>query len=252
MTHTWIRAPLLLLAALVVAVGILLLVLARPTDPKAAAVASGPPAIGSAEPTPVPTIPWTPSPLAVARDPLATEVTEPTQQHLATGCREQFGVGDSQSIDDTAYYAQSVFVGRVTAIHEARWSTEDGQSPRDEPFAGAPAFIYTPLTIEVELPIREANAGDVVETRVGGGTVGNGTVGCTHFLLSGVPTDFAIDQRFAIFLIDPELVPETYRLVGIWPAVNNLVMTPMDGELTVEELTERVATAGYNPFPSAP
>jgi hypothetical protein len=139
-------------------------------------------------------------------------------------------------------------VGRITTVEESRWTTPADHPPGSS--SRAPEYIYTPLTLEVEAPVRGGIVGSSVDVRVGGGTVGAGTAACTRPTISGVPSDFEIGQRFAIFLIDPNLVPETDRLVGIWPVTDGVVQTPRDGDMTIEELGDRLTAFpnGENPF----
>lgn len=87
---------------------------------------------------------------------------------------------------------------------------------------------------------------------MGGGKVGEGTSGCTNFVLSGVPTEYHTGQDFAIFLIDPDRIPEGHGLTGIWPVTRGIVRAPVEGEMTIDELEERVEAVGYEPFPDLP
>jgi hypothetical protein len=159
-------------------------------------------------------------------------------------------IADPPSLEETVFYAETIVVGRITSVGEARWST-----PADHPrgsSSGAPEFIYTPLTLEVEAPIRGSSVGNFIETFVGGGTVGAGTAGCTRLALAGVPADLAIGQRFAIFLIDADLVPEHYRLNGFWSVAEDRVKTPYDGRLSIDDLRDRAAAVGYGPYRTPP
>lgn len=145
-------------------------------------------------------------------------------------------------------------MGRITTVEESRWTTPADHPPGSS--SRAPEYIYTPLTLEVEAPVRGGTAGSTVEVRASGGTVGAGTAACTRYTLLGVPSDFKMGQRFAIFLVDPDLVPETYRVVGIWPVVDGVVETPLEGDMSIDELQDRLSAfpngeSPFGPFPSA-
>lgn len=170
------------------------------------------------------------------------EVEEPTPRPSI--CTEQYAIGEDQSIADTAYWAKIVFIGRVTEVGPAGWSDSQG-GPAGNTMAPGPSYIETPLTFSVETPIRGTAAGATQETAVGGGIVG-----CVRFTMSGVPEDFVPGQRFAIFLIDPDILPVTRGLVGIWPVTGETVATPLDGVVSIDELAQQVAKAGYAPFPA--
>jgi hypothetical protein len=210
----------------------------QPAVPSQGAASTSPSAI---EPTERPT---SPSPAAFATAPPSTDPS-------ATSCREQFGIADAQTLEDAAYYAQTVFIGRITAVEDARWTTPADHPPG--PKSGAPEFIHTPIWLEVETSIRGGIPGSAVQTFVGGGTVRSETGGCVRFTLGGIPSDFEIGQRFAIFLMDADLMGEVARLNGIWPVVDGVVKTPADGDLDIDGFRERVAAVDYGaPFPYGP
>lgn len=190
-----------------------------------------------------------PSPAATTAKPSAQSVAELTLAPTSSpySCLDRFAeVDEDVDIANTAYYAQTVFIGHIIEVGVARWSTPDNTEPRGVIAPGS-ASIYTPVTMAVEEGIRATAAGDIVPIAVQGGEVG-----CDRVIYSNRPTNLVAGQTYAVFQIDPSLVPETSRLIAIWTVEDGLVRTPADGDLTPEQLAARIANAGYAPFPTSP
>ena len=148
-----------------------------------------------------------------------------------------------RTIDNMAMMSEVVVVGEFMGIGKARWDTPDGSRPKD--LIQEPAVIIRPVLIETETAVR----GD--PSRAALAFLRGGTIGCDRMLFAGepVPTE---GSRYAFWLLRSTdsrgtLVPDL-GLLEAWPIdANEIVQTPLDGKLSLNDLASRVAKVPYSP-----
>ncbi len=151
--------------------------------------------------------------------------------------------GPEPSVENNAVHAASVFVGRVIEVGEARWNTPDGERPASAPLPDTP-IIYRPVTVEIVAAIRGPENGERVVLDLLGGEVG-----CDSVSYAGLPV-LTMGGTYAVFHAPPAGVPSTARTTAMWPVDGDVVVTPVDGELTIAQLRRMVEAVPFRPFPT--
>jgi hypothetical protein len=148
-----------------------------------------------------------------------------------------------RTIDNMAMMSEVIVVGEFKGIGKARWDTPDGSRPKD--LIQEPAVIIRPVLIETETAVR----GD--PSRAALAFLRGGTIGCDRMLFAGepVPTE---GSRYVFWLLRSTdsrggPVPDL-GLLEAWPIdANEIVQTPLDGKLSLNDLASRVAKVPYSP-----
>jgi hypothetical protein len=144
--------------------------------------------------------------------------------------------------------SSDVLVGNFEGFGDPYWDTADGNRPSSEEVGSGHARILTPvvLSIDRELKGRSESASTA--------TISGGQIGCDVFLVSGNPVLDA-DARYVLFLTEvlTERDATVPRLIAAWPVdANDIVDTPLDGELTLDELDNALDNPPSSPETEAP
>ncbi len=148
-----------------------------------------------------------------------------------------------RTIDNMAMMSEVVVVGEFKGIGKARWDSPDGSRPKDRNPLLNPAVIIQPVLIKTETAVR----GD--PSRAARAFLPGGTIGCDRVIFEGVsvPTEGA---RYVFWLLrttDSKGGPiPDLDVLEAWPIdANDIVQTPLDGNLSLSDLTSRVAKVPY-------
>lgn len=156
--RTLAHMPLMVVGLLIAGLMVIMLVLSRPEPPRPGLQ----PTLAAAESVGPTARPRTPAP-STARittpAPVPEADLEPALEPPTSGCRQQFGIGDAQSLGDTAYYAQTVFVGHLTSVGEAGWSSAGAGSTTPGDGMHAPPYIPNTTQIRGRCPYPRSRCG---------------------------------------------------------------------------------------------
>jgi hypothetical protein len=158
--------------------------------------------------------------------------------------------GRSEAVDTPPYtiaflmeYTTAVVVARVDSIEDGIFNTPGGVAPDRPPAEGYDPGVLTPVNLRVASVI-EGNQGTRTMRVVNRG----GQAGCITQQVSNAPqVETGVTY---VFFLHPSVYsngvhrPELPEMLVAWPVNDNgTVQTEEDGTLTVEELTDKVASS---------
>jgi hypothetical protein len=173
----------------------------------------------------------------------------------ASNCIVQTSVVDSapNTMENVAGFSSAVVIGTFDGYGEAAWNTQDGKRPTNYPEVDIGVLIYRPVGITPDTVLRGSPASGV-NARVVGGQVGRDSA---HY--SDEPI-LQVGGRY-VFFVQPEWDPKNTRstdpwVIWAWPVnANDMVQTPLEGEVPVSTLARIVAgtpmTVPPTPMPRA-
>lgn len=148
--------------------------------------------------------------------------------------------------EEWAALADVVVVGRIEAISEGQWATEDGKEPRlDQGERPTAMNVFRIASIAIADVGKASLSGDVREGRTIDVRVLGGTVGCRTFTISGQP-EVKVGAEFALFLAaqpEPNLAASTFTgfdVIDMWPIMDGLAHGPA-ADITVADLLAAAA-----------
>lgn len=132
-------------------------------------------------------------------------------------------------------------VGRVEAVSEGQWATEDGKEPKlDQGERPTAMNVFRIVSIVIADVGKASPSGDVREGGKIDVRVVGGTVGCRSFTISGQP-EVKVGGEFALFLAaqpEPNLASSTFTgfdVIDMWPITDSVARGP-SADITVEDL----------------
>ena len=143
--------------------------------------------------------------------------------------------------EEWAALSDVVVVGKVEAVGEGQWATEDGKEPRlDQGERPTAMNVFRIATIAITNVGKASISGDVREGKTIDVRVLGGTVGCRTFTISG-QAEIEPGAEFALFLSaqpEPNLARATFTgfdVIDLWPISEGLAHGP-SVDITVADL----------------
>lgn len=161
-------------------------------------------------------------------------------------CTTRFTTSDrvEPTVENTAFWAETVFVGTVSSFGDPQWTATDApQGSPDLEGRDAP-FIATPVTFSVDQAVRGSPDSRITVP------VRGGVIGCDRWSFDDVPQEVSIGQRYLVFLIDETLIGAERRLIAMRSVTGDVVNTPAEGDISLSAVAAAVEAAEYRPFPT--
>jgi hypothetical protein len=139
------------------------------------------------------------------------------------------------SIEINADMSSAVIRATVDAIGRAQWNTPDGRAPDLD---GLSAFQVMRLVRVV--PVATLSGQATTSTF----WIPGGTIGCQQFSATGFELERGAEYLFFLAANDPKSgLTGTLQVREAWPVVEGSVRSPSEGELSVDDVADRLANS---------